>query len=42
MTADRIFERRWALTLLEQTLGRLRGEFHSGGRIELFEELSRC
>ena len=39
MTADRIFERRWALTLLEQVLVRLRKEFVAAGREKLFEEL---
>jgi RNA polymerase sigma-70 factor (ECF subfamily) len=39
MTADRIFERRWALTLLEQVLERLRKEFDAAGRGRLFEEL---
>jgi RNA polymerase sigma factor (sigma-70 family) len=39
MTADRIYERRWALTLLEQVLARLRREFLAAGREKLFEEL---
>lgn len=39
MTADRIFERRWALTLLEQVLSRLRQEFMAAGREKLFDEL---
>jgi RNA polymerase sigma-70 factor (ECF subfamily) len=39
MTADRIFERRWALTLLEQVLARLRKEFVAAGRGALFDEL---
>jgi len=39
MTADRIFERRWALTLLEQVLVRLRKEFAAVGKDRLFEEL---
>jgi RNA polymerase sigma factor (sigma-70 family) len=39
MTADRIFERRWALTLLEQVLARVRREFVDVGREKLFEEL---
>lgn len=36
---DRLFERRWALTLLEQVLVRLRGEFESAGKTEHFEAL---
>ena len=39
MTADRIFERRWALTLLEQVLERLRREFAAAGKGTLFDEL---
>jgi RNA polymerase sigma-70 factor (ECF subfamily) len=39
MTADRIYERRWALTLLEQVLARLRREFVAAGRERLFDEL---
>jgi len=39
LTADRIFERRWALTLLEQVLTRLEGEYRSAGNDRLFERL---
>ena len=38
VTADRIFERRWALTLLEQVLERLRWEFAAAGKEKLFDE----
>ena len=38
-TAERIFERRWALTLIEQVLTRLRREFTDVGRGKLFDEL---
>jgi len=38
-TPDTIFERRWALTLLEQTLARLRQEFVNAGKQKLFETL---
>jgi RNA polymerase sigma factor (sigma-70 family) len=38
-TADKIYQRRWALTLLEQTLARLRDEFASRDKLELFEHL---
>jgi RNA polymerase sigma factor (sigma-70 family) len=34
---DRAFERRWALTLLEQTMSRLRSEFEAAGKISEFE-----
>jgi RNA polymerase sigma-70 factor (ECF subfamily) len=39
VTAEKIFERRWALTLLEQVLRRLRAEYVSDGRGNLFEQL---
>jgi RNA polymerase sigma factor (sigma-70 family) len=38
-TPERLFERRWALTLLEQTLARLRGEHETTGRAALFAAL---
>jgi RNA polymerase sigma-70 factor (ECF subfamily) len=38
-TAEKIFERRWALTLLEEVLGRLRREFAAVGKASLFEAL---
>ena len=37
LTADRIFERRWALTLLEQVLTRLESEYRSAGNGKLFD-----
>lgn len=37
MTADRIYERRWALTLLEQVLTRLESEYRSAGNTKLFD-----
>ena len=39
LSADRLFERRWALTLLEQVLSRLREELAAAGRLEAFEQL---
>jgi RNA polymerase sigma-70 factor (ECF subfamily) len=36
---DLAFERRWALTLLEQTMARLRSEFEHSGKISEFERL---
>ena len=38
-TADKVFERRWALTLLDQVLRRLRQEYVASGREPLFEQL---
>jgi RNA polymerase sigma factor (sigma-70 family) len=39
LTAEKIFDRRWALTLLDLVLQRLREEFVSDGRGQLFEQL---
>lgn len=39
LTAERIFERRWAIVLLEQTMSRLRGEYVRSDKSDLFEEL---
>ncbi len=38
-TPERLFERRWALTLLDEALSRLRAEHRSAGREDLFEAL---
>src|SRR5262249_59692408 len=38
-TPETLFERRWALTLLEQALARLRREFAAAGKEPLFEAL---
>ena len=39
LSADKLFERRWALTLLEQVLSRLRDEQAAAGQGEVFEQL---
>jgi RNA polymerase sigma factor (sigma-70 family) len=39
LSADRIYERRWALTLLEQVLTRLRAEYEAAGKVPLFDRL---
>jgi RNA polymerase sigma factor (sigma-70 family) len=39
LSADKIFERRWALTLLEQVLARLEDEYRAAGNAPLFEQL---
>jgi RNA polymerase sigma factor (sigma-70 family) len=39
LTPEKIYERRWALTLLEQVLQRLRQEYARTGREHLFEQL---
>jgi len=40
LTPERVFERSWAATLLERAAGRLREEYRSAGRAELYEELT--
>lgn len=37
LPADRVYERRWALTLIEQTLARLRCSFADAGKADEFE-----
>jgi DNA-directed RNA polymerase specialized sigma24 family protein len=39
ITAEKVFEARWAATILEATLARLRGELQSEGKGHLFETL---
>jgi RNA polymerase sigma-70 factor (ECF subfamily) len=39
VTPENVFERRWALTLLDQVLTRLREECAAGGKIQLFDQL---
>ena len=41
LTADKVFERRWALTLLDQVLRRLRHEYVSDGKEEMFNQLKQ-
>jgi RNA polymerase sigma factor (sigma-70 family) len=41
LSADRIYERRWALTLLEQVLTRLEAEYQAAGNAKLFEHLQQ-
>lgn len=38
-TPDKVFDRRWALTLLEQVMNRLQAEMAAAGKAELFHEL---
>ncbi|MSU50585.1 MAG: sigma-70 family RNA polymerase sigma factor [Opitutus sp.] len=42
LSADRIYERRWALTLLDRVLDRLRAEHAAGGKAAAFEALKGC
>ena len=39
LTAERIFERQWALTLLDQALSKLQAEYVASGKAELFDSL---
>lgn len=41
-TPDQRFERRWALTLLDEVLNRLGAEFERDGKKELFTNLKPC
>ena len=41
LSADRIYERRWALTLLEQVLTRLEQEYRVANNATLFDELKQ-
>lgn len=42
MTPERIFDRRWALTLLERVLTQLREQYRSNGKETLFLRLQGC
>jgi RNA polymerase sigma factor (sigma-70 family) len=41
MTPERLFERRWALTLLDRVLSRLQDEYAAAGNLPLFERLKQ-
>ena len=41
VTAEMIYERRWALTVLEQVLNRLKGEYATAGNTALFDSLKQ-
>lgn len=41
LTADQIFERRWAVTVLNQVLARLEEEYRAAGKMRLFDRLQR-
>jgi RNA polymerase sigma-70 factor (ECF subfamily) len=41
LSADRLYERRWALTLMEQVLRRLRDEYDTAGNGALFNLLKQ-
>jgi len=41
LTADQIYERRWAFTVLEQVMARLREEYRSAGNVRFFEQMKK-
>ncbi len=41
LTPERLYEKRWAMTLLDLVLGRLREEFRVAGKLELFDSLKQ-
>ena len=41
LTPERLYEKRWALTLLDLVLSRLREEFRAAGKLELFDTLKQ-
>jgi RNA polymerase sigma factor (sigma-70 family) len=41
LTPERLYEKRWALTLLDLVLSRLREEFRASGKLELFDTLKQ-
>jgi RNA polymerase sigma factor (sigma-70 family) len=41
LTADQIYERRWAFTVLEQVMARLREEYRSAGNVRFFDQMKK-
>ena len=41
LTADQIYERRWAFTVLEQVMARLRSEYRSAGNLRFFDQMKK-
>jgi RNA polymerase sigma-70 factor (ECF subfamily) len=41
LTADQIYERRWALTVLEQVMAHLREEYRNAGNVRFFDEMKK-
>ena len=40
-TAEQIYERRWAFTILEQVMARLRDEYRSAGNLRFFDQMKK-
>jgi RNA polymerase sigma factor (sigma-70 family) len=41
LTAEQIYERRWAFTVLEQVMARLREEYRSAGNVRFFDQMKK-
>jgi len=41
LTADQIYERRWAFVVLEQVMARLREEHRSAGNVRFFDQVKK-
>src|SRR6201999_2915824 len=41
LTADQIYERRWAFTVLEQVMARLHEEYRSAGNVPFFDQMKK-
>lgn len=41
LTADQIYERRWAFTVLEHVMTRLRDEYRSAGNLRFFDQMKK-
>jgi RNA polymerase sigma-70 factor (ECF subfamily) len=42
LAPEKLFERRWAMTLIERVLLRLRREYETGGKLQQFQRLEPC
>jgi len=41
LTADQVYERHWAFTVLEQVMARLRDEYRSAGNLRFFDQMRK-
>ena len=41
LTADQIYERRWAFTVLEQVMTRLQDEYRTAGNLRFFDQMKK-
>jgi RNA polymerase sigma-70 factor (ECF subfamily) len=42
LTSEKIYEKRWAIALMERVLARLRDDYHAADKDRLFEQLKTC